>query len=92
MIEPIETPSAPAPQEIRVVAAGTLDRLPSGYRTQVEDAGAILLESGTDRAGADRSDPGASGRGRHARDFRRSGHDRRRARLPGAGRDPLAAP
>ena len=50
IIEPIETPSAPAPKEIRVIASGTLDRLPSGYRTQVEDAGAILLESGTDRA------------------------------------------
>ena len=49
-IEPIEAPSAPAPKEIRVVAAGTLDHLPSGYRTQVEDAGAILIESGTDRA------------------------------------------
>jgi alpha-mannosidase len=49
-IEPVETPSAPAPREIRVIAAGTLDRLPSGYRTQAEDAGAILLESGTDRA------------------------------------------
>ncbi len=50
IIEPIETPSTPAPKEIRVIVAGTLDRLPSGYRTQVEDAGAILLESGTDRA------------------------------------------
>ena len=50
ILEPIETPSAPAPKEVRVVAAGALDRLPSGYRTQVEDAGAILLESGTDRA------------------------------------------
>ncbi|MGO9813355.1 MAG: hypothetical protein ACLP53_21635, partial [Isosphaeraceae bacterium] len=49
-IEPVETPSAPAPKEIRVIAAGVLDRLPSGYRTQVEDAGAILLDSGTDRA------------------------------------------
>ena len=50
IIEPIETPSAPAPKEVRVIASGTLDRLPSGYRTQVEDAGAILLETGTDRA------------------------------------------
>ena len=50
ILEPIETPSAPAPKEVRVVAAGALDRLPSGYRTQVEDSGAILLESGTDRA------------------------------------------
>ena len=49
ILEPIETPSSPGPKEIRVVAAGALDRLPSGYRTQVEDAGAILLESGTDR-------------------------------------------
>ena len=29
---------------------GPGDRLPSGYQTQAEDAGAVLLESGTDRA------------------------------------------
>ncbi len=49
ILEPVETPSPPGPKEIRVVAAGALDRLPSGYRTQVEDAGAVLLESSTDR-------------------------------------------
>ncbi len=49
-VEPIETPTSPGAREIRIVASGTLDRLPSGYRTQAEDAGAIVLESGTDRA------------------------------------------
>ena len=48
-IESIDSPSSPGPRELRVVAAGVLDRLPSGYRTQAEDAGAIILEGGTDR-------------------------------------------
>lgn len=48
-IEDVEAPSAPAPREIRVLAAGTAARLPSGYRTQAEDAGTFLIESGTDR-------------------------------------------
>ena len=48
-VEPIETPSSPGAREIRIAASGTLDRLPSGYRTQAEDAGAVVLESGTDR-------------------------------------------
>jgi alpha-mannosidase len=33
-----------------VVAGGTWHQLPSGYRTQAEDAGTALVESGTDRA------------------------------------------
>jgi alpha-mannosidase len=48
-IEPIETPSAPGPKEIRIVAAETRERLPSGYSAQVEDAGSVVIESGTDR-------------------------------------------
>src|SRR5579883_644491 len=48
-IEDVETPSPPGRGEVRVIAAGAADRLPSGYRTQVEDAGAILLEGGTNR-------------------------------------------
>jgi alpha-mannosidase len=47
-IESIATPSAPGHRELRLVA-GPLNRLPSGYQTQAEDAGAILLEGGTDR-------------------------------------------
>ena len=47
---PIDSPSSAGPREVRVIAGGPADRLPSGYRTQAEDAGAILLESGTDRA------------------------------------------
>jgi alpha-mannosidase len=49
-IEPIESPSSPGPREVRVVATGVGDWLPSGYRTQAEDAGTVLLDSGTDRA------------------------------------------
>ncbi|MFI5457636.1 MAG: glycosyl hydrolase family 38 [Isosphaerales bacterium] len=49
-IEPVESPSAMAAREIRVIASGTWDQLPSGYWTQAEDAGSALLESGTDRA------------------------------------------
>ena len=43
------------------IAEGTADRLPSGYRTQAEDAGAILIEGGADRAALVRDDPGAPG-------------------------------
>jgi alpha-mannosidase len=49
-IEPIETPTSPAAREIRIVASGALDRLPSGYLTGAEDAGALVIESGTDRS------------------------------------------
>ena len=48
-IEPIESPSAPGQKEIRIVAGGLWDQLPSGYRTQAEDSGSVLVESGTDR-------------------------------------------
>ncbi len=48
-IEPIESPTPPTAREVRIIADGAGDRLPSGYRTQVEDAGAALLDSGTDR-------------------------------------------
>jgi len=48
-VEPIESPTPPAPREVRVVPSGSWDRLPSGYRTNAEDAGAVLIESGSDR-------------------------------------------
>ena len=48
-IEPIEVPSAAGAREVRVIPQGTRQRLPSGYETGVEDAGALLLEVGTDR-------------------------------------------
>jgi len=48
-IEPIEYPSAPGSREIRVIPAGAWDQLPSGYRTQAEDAKVALIESGADR-------------------------------------------
>jgi alpha-mannosidase len=48
-IEPIEYPGAPGPREVRVIPGGVWDQLPSGYRTQAEDAKAALIESGADR-------------------------------------------
>ncbi len=48
-IEPIEYPSAPGPREVRVIPGGAWDQLPSGYRTQAEDAGVALIEAGPDR-------------------------------------------
>lgn len=48
-IEPIENPTPPAAREIRIVPQAAVERLPSGYRTQAEDAGAVLIESGADR-------------------------------------------
>jgi alpha-mannosidase len=48
-LEPIETPTSPAAREIRILPAAARDRLPSGYLTQAEDAGAVLIEAGTDR-------------------------------------------
>ena len=49
-IESVDSPSPPGSREIRVIASGAGDRLPSGYKTQAEDARSALLESGTDRA------------------------------------------
>jgi alpha-mannosidase len=48
-IESVDSPSPPGSREIRVVASGAWDRLPSGYLTQAEDAKTALLESGVDR-------------------------------------------
>jgi alpha-mannosidase len=49
-IESIESPSAAVGREVRLVPVGSWDRLPSGYRTAAEDAGAVLIEAGSDRA------------------------------------------
>jgi hypothetical protein len=53
-IEDVESPEPPGPRQVRVVAASAADRLPSGYRTQAEDSGAILIEADAG-AVADRS-------------------------------------
>ena len=44
-IESIESPTSPGPREVRVNAAGAGGSLPSGYRTQAEDAGALRCSS-----------------------------------------------
>ena len=49
-IESVDSPSPPGAREIRVIASGAADRLPSGYNTQAEDARSALLDSGIDRA------------------------------------------
>src|SRR3954451_16325010 len=48
-IESIGSPSPPGPNEIRIVAGGDVNLLPSGYQTQAEDAGTIVVEAGADR-------------------------------------------
>ena len=44
-IESVDGPTAPGPREARIVAEGMRDSLPSGYRTQVEDSGGLLIEA-----------------------------------------------
>src|SRR5690242_2561154 len=48
-VESLDEPSAPEAGEIRLLAPGMADRLPSGYRVQAEDAGAVLIEGEPDR-------------------------------------------
>lgn len=48
-VEGVDAPSPPGPREVRIVAAGQGERLPSGYRTQAEDAGTLLIDWGTGR-------------------------------------------
>jgi alpha-mannosidase len=49
-IEDVGFPSSPDREEIRVIAAGQGERLPSGYRVQAEDAGSTLIEGASDRS------------------------------------------
>jgi alpha-mannosidase len=49
IVQPVETPTAPETREIRIIPATAVDRLPSGYRTQAEDAGAVLFEADANR-------------------------------------------
>jgi alpha-mannosidase len=48
-IEPVEYPSSPGAREAVIVPEGLSERLPSGFRTQAEDAGAVVFEAGVDR-------------------------------------------
>lgn len=48
-VESLTAPTPPEKDDVRLVVDGLRDRLPSGYATQVEDAGAVLLESSPDR-------------------------------------------
>jgi alpha-mannosidase len=48
-IESADAPSPPQARELRVVASGAMERLPSGYLTQAADAGATLFEGDADR-------------------------------------------
>lgn len=49
-VEDVAFPTPPEAGELRVVAAGTIDQLPSGFRTQAEDAGVAIVEATADRA------------------------------------------
>lgn len=64
-IEGLEEPSTPEAGEVRVLAPGMTDRMPSGWREQAEDAGAIVIVGELDRMQLvrevlERIDPGAS--------------------------------
>jgi alpha-mannosidase len=48
-IERLDQPLTPEAGHVRVVAAGAADGLPSGYRVQAEDAGAIVVDGEADR-------------------------------------------
>ena len=48
-VESEDFPTSPGPREIRLGPEGRSDRLPSGYRTQCEDAGTAFVEGGRDR-------------------------------------------
>ncbi|MBX6316067.1 MAG: glycosyl hydrolase family 38, partial [Isosphaeraceae bacterium] len=63
--EDVETPLPAGPEEVRLLAASSAERLPSGYRTGAEDAGAIVMEAEGDRFDLarrilERIEPGAS--------------------------------
>lgn len=65
-IENVDQPLTPEAGDVRIVAAGAAGHLPSGYRAQAEDAGAVVVESEADRPallgsifrGIGREDPG----------------------------------
>ncbi|OJW22557.1 MAG: glycosyl hydrolase family 38 [Planctomycetales bacterium 71-10] len=48
-IESLAAPTPPEKDDVRLVVDGLRDRLPSGYATQAEDAGSVLMESSPDR-------------------------------------------
>jgi len=48
-VESVDSPSPPAPRQVRLAAAGSFERLPSGYQTQAADAGTVLTAGETDR-------------------------------------------
>jgi alpha-mannosidase len=64
-VEPVESPSTAEPGDVRIVALGAEERLPSGYRTGAEDFGAAVIDGETDRMTLarrilDRIEPGGS--------------------------------
>jgi alpha-mannosidase len=48
-LEDVAAPSDPRPGEVRLVAAGRLDRLPPGYRDRAEAVGVPIVEASEDR-------------------------------------------
>ncbi|MFO0910237.1 MAG: hypothetical protein U0794_18155 [Isosphaeraceae bacterium] len=49
-IEGFDYPSSPQRREVRIIAAGMSDRLPSGYLTQAYDAGTLVVDGSDDRS------------------------------------------
>ena len=90
-LEGLESPTAPGPGEVRVLAAALEGRLPSGYRVQAEDLGATLIEGDLDRIETAAAVLGRLRAGRPAARERR-GRIAARARLPRPGHGPLVAP
>ncbi len=48
-IESEESPGTPGPRELRVIVSGRREHLPSGYQTQAEDAGSVLVDGTRER-------------------------------------------
>lgn len=48
-VEDVDAPGSPVPGDVRVVAEDDAARLASGYRTDAEDLGAVVVEGAADR-------------------------------------------
>ena len=84
-IESVDSPSPPGAREIRVIASGAGDRLPSGYKTQAEDARTALARVGHRPRRLDPPDPEPAGSRRGPGNGRERRDDHHGARFPGSG-------
>jgi alpha-mannosidase len=63
-VDGVDNPSPASPRDVVVVADGQNERLPSGYRTQAEDLGAVVVDGGSDRSELVEAILGRIGRGK----------------------------